>query len=76
MTKDNSKVTITYSFPVATIVFLAFFIAKIFDKIDWSWWWVFSPFWIPFAIVLGILAAILVVYLILILIFSIMSLWK
>ena len=31
------------------IIFLAFFIAKILGKIDWSWWWIFSPIWIPLA---------------------------
>lgn len=37
------------------IVFLAFFFAKIYDKIDWSWWWVFSPLWIPFAFILCVI---------------------
>ena len=31
-----------------TLIFLAFFFAKIFNYIDWSWWLVFSPLWIPF----------------------------
>ena len=62
MTNENSKVTISYSWPVATIVFLAFFFAKIFGKIDWSWWWVFSPLWIPAVIVLGILAILAIAY--------------
>ena len=43
----NEKINISCSWPLAVIVFLAFFIAKIFNKIDWSWWWVFSPLWIP-----------------------------
>ena len=45
--ENNNKVTIGCATPAAIIVFLAFFFAKIFDKIDWSWWWVFSPLWIP-----------------------------
>ena len=48
----NEKINISCSWPVAVIVFLAFFLAKIFDKIDWSWWWVFSPLWIPLALCL------------------------
>ena len=44
---ENKKITIGCASPLAVIVFLAFFFAKIFDKIDWSWWWVFSPLWIP-----------------------------
>ena len=30
-----------------TIVFI---ILKLLNKIDWSWWWVFSPIWIPVCI--------------------------
>ena len=57
----NEKINISCSWPVAVIVFLAFFIAKIFDKIDWSWWWVFSPLWIPLC--LGIIFLIIIVIL-------------
>ncbi len=46
------------------IIFLAFFFAKIFDKIDWSWWWVFSPLWIPFAFLVAIIAIICLIMLI------------
>jgi hypothetical protein len=46
------------------IIFLVFFFAKIFDKIDWSWWWVFSPLWIPFAFLVVIIAIICLIMLI------------
>jgi hypothetical protein len=39
---------------LTTIVFLVFLILKLTDNIDWSWWWVFSPFWIPVALVISI----------------------
>ena len=50
------------------IVFLAFFFAKIYDLIDWSWWWVFSPLWIvPVGVVIfGLI--LITIYLILLLI--------
>ena len=35
-----------------TVLFLVFLILKLTETIDWSWWWVFAPFWIPFAILL------------------------
>ena len=35
-----------------TIVFITL---KLLGKIDWSWWWVLSPFWIGAAIVLIVL---------------------
>ena len=60
--ENNKKVTITYSWPIATMVFLAFFFAKIYDKIDWSWWWVFSPLWIPLAIIGVVLLLMGIVY--------------
>ena len=53
------------------IIFLAFFFAKIFDKIDWSWIWVFSPLWIPIAFI-GIIISIMCVFYILMLV---LELW-
>ena len=48
---EDKKTTIGCVSPLSVVVFLAFFFAKIYDKIDWSWWWVFSPLWIPIAII-------------------------
>ena len=52
--ENNNKITIQLISPVTVILFILFFLAKIFDKIDWSWWWVFSPLWIPASILIGI----------------------
>ena len=54
---ENNKITIGCVSPLMIIVFLAFFFAKIYGKIDWSWWLVFSPIWIPilFSIILVVL---------------------
>ena len=30
---------------------LVFIVLKLTDNIDWSWWWVLSPFWLPITIV-------------------------
>lgn len=51
----ENKLTIKLVTPVTLIIFILFFLAKVFDKIDWSWWWVFSPLWIPYAFVLLII---------------------
>lgn len=58
---DNKidRITVSLISPITLTLFIAFFMAKIFDKIDWSWWWVFSPLWIPAAIVIGIIALLL-----------------
>jgi len=56
--ENNNKVTIGCTTPLAVIVFLAFFFAKIYDKIDWSWWWVFSPLWIPLVLMIIVIIVI------------------
>jgi hypothetical protein len=61
--KNNNKITIGCISPLTVIIFLAFFFAKIFDKIDWNWWWVFSPLWIPTILCLIILFIIGLIYL-------------
>ena len=67
------KITISLISPFTVTLFLAFFFAKIFDKIDWSWWWVFSPLWIPTATIIGITILVGIAYLIILLIDK---LWK
>lgn len=56
----NKNIQIGCVTPLSVIVFLAFFFAKIYDKIDWSWWWVFSPLWIPMLLVIVFLLIILI----------------
>ena len=34
-------------FYIASALTLMFIGLKLADKIDWSYWWVFSPVWIP-----------------------------
>ena len=48
------KINISLFGILNVIIFLAFFFAKIFDKIDWSWWWVFCPLWLPAALIVSI----------------------
>lgn len=48
------------TFPLLGILQIIFVIAKIFDKLDWSWFMVFWPIWIGPAIVLGALALVIV----------------
>lgn len=37
-----------------TVLTIVFVLLKVYDKIDWSWWWVFAPMWLPLTIVLAI----------------------
>lgn len=44
----------------ATLLGLIFVTLKLLDKIDWSWFWVLSPFWIPFAILFSVLGVLFI----------------
>jgi ABC-type antimicrobial peptide transport system permease subunit len=50
-----SKETTTGGVGLGTVLFLIFLVLKLTNTIDWSWWWVTSPFWIPIAIIFAIL---------------------
>ena len=39
---------------------IAFIVLKLTKCIDWSWWWVLSPFWIPWSIFLLILIGLII----------------
>ena len=60
METANKNIQIGCISPLSVIVFLAFFYAKISDKIDWSWWWIFSPLWIPLLITIIIFSIIFI----------------
>jgi len=46
---------------IPSILGIVFIILKLINKIDWSWWWVLSPFWIPLALFLIVFGFILLV---------------
>lgn len=46
------KKTVFYILSALTLMFIGL---KLSDKIDWSWWWVFSPVWIPLAVLVLLL---------------------
>ena len=37
-----------------TVLLIVFVVLKLTDNIDWSWFWVLSPFTIPVGLILGI----------------------
>ena len=73
MTNKKDLITISLINPITVVIFLAFFFAKIFDKIDWSWWWVFSPLWLVPVCVICFYIILLIIYLLLTFISNI---WK
>jgi hypothetical protein len=49
---------------LVTLLTCIFVVAKIWGKITWSWWWVFSPLWISaivtlFFVIIGLIIWIL-----------------
>ena len=48
---EKTNITIPLLGSPTVLLTITFFIAKIFDKINWDWIWVFSPLWIPLAVV-------------------------
>lgn len=50
---DNNK---SGGIGFASLLLIAFIVLKLCHVINWSWWWVLSPFWIPLGIVVIILA--------------------
>ena len=48
---------------IAEVLGIIFVVLKLTDHIDWSWWWVTSPFWIAGICYVSVLAiATVVIY--------------
>lgn len=57
----NSSRASGSGFGLATVLTIIFFVLKITETIDWSWWWVFSPLWISAGLVLILLIIFLII---------------
>ena len=60
----ETDINISFSGVSISLLGVLFIALKLLDKIDWSWWWVLSPFWISALIVISIIVAVLVAMLI------------
>lgn len=38
---------------IGAVVLVVFIVLKLVGAIDWSWWWVLSPFWIGLAVIVA-----------------------
>lgn len=57
--KSNSS---TRGLGLGGVLGVVFIVLKLVGVIDWSWWWVLSPFWISFGLtVLILLVAVVIV---------------
>ena len=57
---ENNNIKVGCLSPLTVILFLAFFFAKVFGYIAWSWWWVFAPLWIPALVCLILIILIII----------------
>ena len=55
----NTNITIGPG--ITTSLTILFVLLKVFDKIDWSWWWVFSPLWLGAAVLFIIIVFVLII---------------
>lgn len=55
-----SNSTKVYGTNACTLLGVAFVVLKLTGFINWSWWWVTSPFWIPWVLVLAFLLVLIV----------------
>ncbi len=58
MSKSNNT---NYGISFPTLLGLVFIVLKLCKVIDWSWWWVLSPFWTGLALVLLFLVVLIIV---------------
>lgn len=61
MGDTKSSASINFSGIGSALLTALFVWLKVEGKIDWSWWWVFSPIWIPMCfglVIMGLIAAI------------------
>jgi len=42
------------SISLINVLVIVFATLKLTNNINWSWWWVFSPYWIPVIIIISI----------------------
>ena len=56
---EERKTTNSSGIGVTGLLGVAFIVLKLIGVIDWSWFWVLSPFWISLSIALLILGGVL-----------------
>lgn len=54
----NTPTQVIHSYPIASLLGIAFVILKLTGYIAWSWWWVLAPFWAPLALFLALLGGV------------------
>lgn len=55
MQELNKQSSVNSGVSLVTVLVIVFTTLKLTNNINWSWWWVFSPYWLPIVIVFSIL---------------------
>ena len=50
---DSTSTSYSGGIGFTGLLTVVFIVLKLIGKIDWSWWWVWSPLWIPWVAILG-----------------------
>ena len=45
-----------------SILLIVFIVLKLTHNIDWSWWWVLSPFWLPWSVIIIIFLVVVLLF--------------
>ena len=61
MSKSNSTAAASGGTSTLSLLLVLFIGLKLTGHINWSWWWVLSPFWIPVSLVLIALGIVLII---------------
>jgi membrane protein YdbS with pleckstrin-like domain len=64
MSNETAAAASTGSWPLASILTIAFVVLKLTSVIDWSWVWVLSPLWISAAFTIFILLLVFIGFII------------
>lgn len=72
--KQDQTIIVEKGTSISGLLGVAFVILKLTWVIDWSWWWVTSPFWIPVVLILAIWGLVIIVPLVILFILFLIGL--
>ena len=57
---NNYKAVTVEGIGLSGVLGVIFITLKLTGSINWSWWWVLSPFWLPWAVALATVLLVLI----------------
>ena len=62
MSNNSNTTNVNSGISLASVLTVTFVLLKVFGKVDWSWWIVFSPLWISAILVLVLFIVAFAIY--------------